>query len=133
MKKCIVVVMLISANFLLAQKLNYNPQKQPIQKISEIPKMKQSSPNKNYKIVLRNQLISLDKQPLIILNGNPISYQDFKNINSDKIISLDVIKEEKATELFGGKAKNGVIVIKTKKILKPQKKQEKQKQDILAI
>ena len=54
-------------------------------------------------------------KPLIILDGQRIPYENFSEINPETIESMEIVKNEKAIELYGGDAKNGVIIIKSKK------------------
>ncbi|MGB0891587.1 MAG: MG2 domain-containing protein, partial [Flavobacteriaceae bacterium] len=58
-----------------------------------------------------NSSISGMKNPLYIVDGKLIPSFD---INSSNILKIDVLKGEKATSLYGEKAKNGVIIITTK-------------------
>jgi TonB-dependent SusC/RagA subfamily outer membrane receptor len=51
--------------------------------------------------------------PLIIIDGKEA--KSLKNIASDDINSITILKDGSATKLYGDKGKNGVIVIKTKK------------------
>ena len=53
-------------------------------------------------------------EPLYVLDGKVISTKAFKNINQKTIKSMEVVKGKKAIAIFGEKAKNGVIIIKTK-------------------
>lgn len=55
-----------------------------------------------------------DKKPLIVLDGKIISEEKFNKINQKKIKKVEVIKDKKATELYGEKAKYGVILVSTK-------------------
>ncbi len=55
-----------------------------------------------------------DKNPLIILDGKEITLEEFKDLDSDKIKTVNVVKGEKAKEEFGDKGKDGVIKITTK-------------------
>ncbi|MCZ8227986.1 alpha-2-macroglobulin family protein [Flavobacterium sp.] len=55
--------------------------------------------------------------PLIFIDGENASEEMLKNINPSDIISLDVLKDAKATTLYGSKGKNGVIIVITKKSL----------------
>nr|WP_315211260.1 MG2 domain-containing protein [uncultured Flavobacterium sp.] len=57
------------------------------------------------------------KNALYIVDGEPISEEQFKLISPSDIISVDVLKGEKATLLYGSKGANGVIIITTKKAL----------------
>lgn len=53
--------------------------------------------------------------PLYVLDGAIISANEFLNLNSDEIVTIDVLKKEAATTLYGTKGTNGAIVITTKK------------------
>ncbi|MEO6173952.1 MAG: MG2 domain-containing protein [Flavobacterium circumlabens] len=55
------------------------------------------------------------QDPLLILDGEVVS--DIKSINPADIISMDVLKGDKATALYGSKGANGVIIITTKKAM----------------
>lgn len=57
------------------------------------------------------------KQPLCIIDGEIATITTFTNLNPADIISMDVVKDAKATALYGIKAANGVIIITTKKAL----------------
>jgi bla regulator protein BlaR1 len=50
---------------------------------------------------------------LFIIDGKEV--KGLKNIKSDDIESITILKDESARKLYGDKGKNGVIVIKTKK------------------
>lgn len=54
--------------------------------------------------------------PLIILDGIPISFKDFKKINTELIQSVEIVKREDLPQTFyDDKAENGLILIRTKK------------------
>lgn len=53
-------------------------------------------------------------QPLYILDGKPLNRKQIKKMDPDNIESISVLKGESATELYGDKAKNGVILITSK-------------------
>ncbi|SFE72201.1 alpha-2-macroglobulin family protein [Flavobacterium xueshanense] len=57
------------------------------------------------------------KNALYIVDGEPITEEQFKLISPSDIISVDILKAEKATALYGSKGANGVIIITTKKAL----------------
>lgn len=50
---------------------------------------------------------------LYVINGMP-TFSDCFAINAQNIESINVIKGEKAMELYGTRAKNGVLIFKTK-------------------
>lgn len=75
--------------------------------------------------------IESSNDSLIVIDGTTLDYKTLETINPNTIESVDVIKGANATALFGIKGKNGVIIIKTKKLsrrdirkLKKQSKQE---------
>lgn len=51
---------------------------------------------------------------LIIINGEEASKKEMNALNPNNIASIDVLKGASATELYGKKGANGVLVIKTK-------------------
>ncbi|PWA09821.1 MG2 domain-containing protein [Flavobacterium laiguense] len=55
--------------------------------------------------------------PLYVVDGEPMTAEQANSITPSDIISIDVLKGEKATALYGEKGKNGVIIITTKKSL----------------
>ena len=62
--------------------------------------------------------------PLYILDGKTITEKFFKTLDPNKIKSINVLKQEKATFIYGEKAKNGAIVIvsKAKKELEKERR-----------
>ncbi|UEG54349.1 TonB-dependent receptor plug domain-containing protein [Mucilaginibacter daejeonensis] len=52
-------------------------------------------------------------QPLYIVDGKQVS--DIEGINSNDVISTQVLKDASATAIYGSKAANGVVIINTKK------------------
>ncbi len=71
-----------------------------------------SENDNNNSIIYRN---SKNKTPLFILDGKEISRKEMTDINPEAIHEIEVLKGEKAVEKYGDKAKDGVIVIITKK------------------
>lgn len=63
------------------------------------------------KIIIRGK--SSDKKPLIILDGKEIS--DMKDISPEDIESVSILKDKSATEIYGDKGKDGVIIVTGKK------------------
>lgn len=53
--------------------------------------------------------------PLFILDGMPISSQDFSSISPNDIESVSVLKDASSTSIYGARAANGVVVITTKR------------------
>lgn len=56
-----------------------------------------------------------NKQPLFILDGVETSYFKLEKIDPNTIEKVDVLKDEEAIIKYGVKAKNGVIIITSKK------------------
>lgn len=56
-----------------------------------------------------------EASPLYIVDGREMSPEEFKKMKPESIESITVYKDKKATERFGAKGKNGVIVVMRKK------------------
>jgi len=57
-----------------------------------------------------------EKQPLVIYAGLEITQAQLQQIDPNTIASIDVLKGESATKLYGEKGKNGVIMIQPKTV-----------------
>lgn len=55
-----------------------------------------------------------DTTPLYIINGEAATAEEVAQLDSDLILSTEVIKDASAQALYGSRANDGVIVIKTK-------------------
>lgn len=55
------------------------------------------------------------KNPLFILDGKPFDQKNLKNLDPQTIESILLLKDKPAVEQYGEKAKDGVVVITTKK------------------
>ncbi|MCF7568478.1 hypothetical protein L3X37_08885 [Sabulilitoribacter arenilitoris] len=64
---------------------------------------------------LGNSLLINGEKPLYILDDIEISEEEIHNINPSKIASVTVLKDKTTTALYGKKAKDGVVIITTKK------------------
>ena len=60
-------------------------------------------------------LSATNKEPLIMINGEKASLDIFNELDDDAIETIEVLKGDSATEKYGEEAKDGVILIKTKK------------------
>ena len=58
--------------------------------------------------------VFLSSQPLYIFDGQQISSTDFAAINPSDIESVSVLKDAAATQIYGSRGANGVIVITSK-------------------
>lgn len=64
------------------------------------------------KVVIRS--IDSANPPLIFLDGIPITKAAMDQLDPETFKSISVLKEKSATEVYGERAKNGVILINTK-------------------
>ena len=59
--------------------------------------------------------IGSENPPLVVIDGKTIDFLKIKEIDPKTIDHMEVLKDKSAIEKYGEKAKNGVIVITTKK------------------
>lgn len=59
--------------------------------------------------------INGDTEPLFIMDGVPIDQDNFRSLNPQDVLSVDVLKDAGATAIYGNRGANGVIVIRTRK------------------
>ncbi|MDC8099584.1 MULTISPECIES: hypothetical protein [Chryseobacterium] len=59
-----------------------------------------------------------DIEPVYVVDGKIIDYKSFSSLDQNSIKDMKIVKGDEATALYGEKAKNGVIVISTKKKIK---------------
>jgi TonB-dependent SusC/RagA subfamily outer membrane receptor len=72
-------------------------------------------PGANDTIIIRGAAsIDGSAQPLYIIDGVPLSENEFRNLNPNDISNISVLKNATATNLYGSRGANGVIIIKTK-------------------
>ena len=55
------------------------------------------------------------KTPLIIVDGKEVPYENLKTISPDDVESINVLKDQAAINVYGEKAKDGVVVFTMKK------------------
>ena len=60
-----------------------------------------------------NRSINAANSPLYIVDG--IQYDNFQDINSNDIESMEVLKDASSTAIYGSRGANGVVIITTKK------------------
>jgi serine protease Do len=63
------------------------------------------------RVIIRDGAFGGEK-PLVLVDGKVVA--DMNSISPDRIASIDVLKGENATKLYGSEGKNGVMVITTK-------------------
>jgi len=69
--------------------------------------------------------IQTGSEPLYVIDGAPASAGAMKSIRPENIESINVLKDVSATSIYGSRAANGVIIIKTKKLTRKQKRELK--------
>lgn len=57
---------------------------------------------------------SANNSPIYIVNGSPMSKEEFAKISPSAIQKVDVLKNENATSIYGSQAANGAIVVTLK-------------------
>lgn len=67
------------------------------------------------KIKGTNSSLKKDQQPLVVLDRKVISLRKFQETDPESIETINVLKGDAATALYGAKAINGVILVTTKK------------------
>jgi TonB-dependent starch-binding outer membrane protein SusC len=61
---------------------------------------------------------SVEEPPVVILDGEIIKYEDLNDLSPKKFGSITILKDTLVTDLHFSHAKNGVIIITTKKAQK---------------
>lgn len=80
------------------------------------PSVNYSTPGAATQVRIRGAAsLNANDQPLYVLNGVPVSNGYIKKINPSEIESIDVLKDGKASAIYGSRAAQGVVVINTKK------------------
>ena len=70
----------------------------------------------NTRIVLRGiRSLTGNNQPLLVVDGSPISLGFINSINPNDVESVNILKGANAASLYGPEGVNGVIVVNTKK------------------
>lgn len=59
--------------------------------------------------------LSAGNDPLLVIDGFPVSGTSISTINPNDIATFTVLKDASATAIYGSRASNGVIIITTKK------------------
>lgn len=120
MKNILLFLLFFTANLAFAQKPDYNPNRDSVKFSGVI-----MTPPSDGKTIIFRTPFSSGINPLFVLNGKVISKEEYQQIDAKKIKSMKVVKDKKATDLYGEKGKNGVIIIKAKKNWKRKLKNQK--------
>ncbi|SHH32286.1 M56 family metallopeptidase [Winogradskyella jejuensis] len=60
-----------------------------------------------------NKFLSTNKKPLIVINGDILGKIDVKDLDYSIIESISIVDDKTATEIYGAKGENGIVVITT--------------------
>ncbi|MCY0969299.1 vWA domain-containing protein [Chryseobacterium wangxinyae] len=81
-------------------------------------------------LIRGSKSLSGGKNPLYVINGVVSDQNSLAALNPNKIESVSVLKDASATAIYGSRASNGVIIIKTKKLSRKEKKAFKKLQKV---
>lgn len=125
----------VNLNFSLASKLalallavgsftnTMNAQETKIGKVKtseKVPGVKMSvmstdSFNRNQSIRIGAPVLTPENRPLVLLDGKKISIEELRVINTEIIETVNSFSAKEAVEKYGKEARNGAIVVTTKK------------------
>jgi Ca-activated chloride channel family protein len=81
-------------------------------------------PGSNNAISIRGvSSIQTGRDPLYVIDGKTANANAFTKIDAVNIESISVLKDANATSIYGSRASNGVIIIKTKKLSRKQRRE----------
>lgn len=58
--------------------------------------------------------LNADTEPLVVIDGVPMGAVQFRNLNTEDIESMSILRDAAATSIYGNRGANGVILVKTK-------------------
>ncbi|AZB28590.1 vWA domain-containing protein [Chryseobacterium balustinum] len=83
----------------------------------------QGVPSSSKPLIIRGiSSLNTNSQPLYVINGKISDSKAFSNLNPNTIESVSILKDASATAIYGSRGSNGVIIIKTKKLSKKERK-----------
>ncbi|MBP2616722.1 T9SS type A sorting domain-containing protein [Chryseobacterium jejuense] len=88
-----------------------------------VPGLTITRSGKDSNILIRgmNSINGSTGQLLVVVNGIPTTADALKEINPERIKEMTVLKAEEATALYGSRAVNGVVVVKSKRLRRAEK------------
>ena len=86
-------------------------------KVAGISITTNGKPGNSSNILIRGANSVSENKPLYVVDGTIISEKQMGLISPSDIISIEILKGDKASALYGSKGANGVIIITTKKAL----------------
>jgi Ca-activated chloride channel family protein len=83
----------------------------------------QGAPGSSKPLIIRGiSSLNTNSQPLYVINGKISDSKSFSTLNPNTIESVSILKDASATAIYGSRGSNGVIIIKTKKLSKKERK-----------
>ncbi len=83
----------------------------------------QGAPGSSKPLIIRGiSSLNTNSQPLYVINGKISDSKAFSTLNPNTIESVSVLKDAAATSIYGSRASNGVVIIKTKKLSRKERK-----------
>lgn len=80
-------------------------------------------PSSSKPLIIRGiSSLNTNSQPLYVINGKISDSKSFSTLNPNTIESVSILKDASATAIYGSRGSNGVIIIKTKKLSKKERK-----------
>lgn len=82
-----------------------------------------SGSGKEMKMMIRgmSSVAGSSAKPLVIVNGKPANMEIIKILDPERIKKMSVMKGAEAAAIFGSKASNGVLIIKTKRLRRAER------------
>ena len=77
-----------------------------------------NSKGEKQEVYIAKQNDFLQNPPLFLLDDKEITKEQMKNIATDDIQNITVLKDKSATDIYGDKGKNGVVIIHLKENVK---------------
>lgn len=85
-------------------------------KVAGIEVLNQVNPGAGERVIIRGQAtLGGGNEPLYVINGIPVSKFDWHLAPGD-ISSITILKDAAATDIYGSRGANGVILVETKKV-----------------
>jgi Ca-activated chloride channel family protein len=98
---------------------------------SEIKSVQGQPGSSNTTVVLRGvSSINSNVSPLYVIDGVPSNFDAFRKLHASKIKSVSVLKDSRATSIYGNRGANGVVVVETSRTKKEKRKDRKQQQSM---
>ncbi|MGH1518026.1 YfbK domain-containing protein [Chryseobacterium sp. JK1] len=85
--------------------------------------------NNNQLVIRGAASIKSENKALYVVNGMVTKDEDFRKLDPNTIASMNVLKGNSATAIYGSKASNGVIIVTTKELSRRERKKAKKLQD----